>query len=393
MLNIFLFYLLMFSDYRIGILSVSDWALIILLIKSLIYEPVIKINQRERIALFFIFVGIILSTMMNISKDYFLIVDFIQSGGKFLIYILALYVVPKYMRMNNVCYIKHLKIFLSMATFGGLIQRIIVLVFGRSSWPLYSLGGNWFGLTMENSMFNNAGMMRARSFWSEPAHFAIFISLIFMLLLFTEKEKLHKYYYVIYIVGIILANSLSGYGIMIAVFVMYLVNFKDKKSIGKAVIGGFVFAVALITLISTNGYLLSRVENLFNLKDHSGVVRTVGGFHILEYIPWYGVGVGNHANFYKTLSNLNPIWFSGSGEFYNNILLAVITMGYIGALGFILLQFEILKKDKKLFVVFMVTHFGWGKLYTAPIWVFLILYLVLQEKDKNNIMVEDFTNG
>lgn len=178
----------------------------------------------------------------------------------------------------------------------------------------------------------------------------------------------------------ICANSVSGYGIMIAIFALYIVNFQNRENIIKAIGAGVTAIIALAVLINTNDYLRSRVINLFAMKDHSGVVRTVGGFHILEYLPWYGTGVGNHANFYKSLGNMSEFWFSGSGEFYNVILVAIITIGYIGAIGFILFQYQIMKTDKKMFIAFMVTHFGWGKLYTTPIWVFLIIYIVLKNQ-------------
>ncbi len=380
MINSILFYSLMFSDYIIGPISISDYALIFLLIKSFTKKKVLYIPYNERCFLLLFIFGCVLSFAFNMTKMYFVMHDFVLSTGKVLIYILALYTIPQYFAVCNLNLFKHLKIFLVIATFGGILQRILVLIFGRESWPLYSLGGHWFGIKTETTMFNNMGMMRSRSFWSEPAHFAIFISLVFILILFNRKEKIGKKYYVVYIVGMLCANSVAGYGIMIAIFAIYILSFNNRKNIVKTIGTGMFFLVALIILFNKNDYLRGRLINLFNMKDHSGIVRTIGGFHILEYLPWYGTGVGNHANFYKSLSGMSELWFSGSGEFYNVILLAIITVGYIGAIGFIMLQYEILKNDKKIFFALMVTHFGWGKLYTTPIWVFLIIYLVLKEK-------------
>lgn len=192
MINNILFYLLLFSDYTIGPLSISDYALLILIIKGLIYKPVITFPYNERAPIFILLMGVITSLVFNVDKSFFIMSDFVLSGGKLAIYILAVYIVPQYLVYCNVDYIKHLKRFLTVASVGGAIQIILVSVFGRSSWPLYSLGGHWFGLETETTMFNNMGMMRSRSFWSEPAHFAIFISLIFILLLFNQKSRLEK---------------------------------------------------------------------------------------------------------------------------------------------------------------------------------------------------------
>ena len=381
MVNCILFYLLMLSDYTIGPLSISDYALVLLMIKSIRWSPTICIKKKERLLLIIMLVGVLLSLCLNITKSYFVFSDFITSVGKLLLYIFALFLVPHYLATCDFDYIKHLKRIMAIATMGGIFQRLIVLFFGRESWPLYSLGGHWFGLITENTMFNNQGMMRSRSFWSEPAHFAIFISLVFILLLFDKKEKLSKIFYVVYIIGMICANSVAGYGIMIAIFSIYIVKFKRRKDIIKTICTGIGFFIALILLIGMNDYLRGRLVNLLSMKDHSGVVRTVGGFHILEYLPWYGAGIGNHANFYKSLGEMSDIWFSGSGEFYNVILIAIVTIGYIGALGFVMLQYKILENDKKIFLCLMVTHFGWGKLYTTPVWVFLIVYIILNEKE------------
>lgn len=149
---------------------------------------------------------------------------------------------------------------------------------------------------------------------------------------------------------------------------------------------GVCFAV--LGLLATNEYLNKRLINLMSLSDHSGVVRTIGGFHFLSEIPWYGCGVGNNVNFYKSLNALNNehLWYSGSGEFYNVILVAIITMGYLGAIGLVMFEFNILKDNKKVFTSLLLTHFGWGQLFSAPIWIFLIYYLILFQKDNKSII-------
>lgn len=381
MISKILIYMMMFSDYMAGFLSISDWALVILLILSCLHGR-IKFEKDNRLffPLLLIVTGSVLSFILNFDKSYFSIPDFAKTSIKLILYISSVLVIPQYIYRKNKDIFKLVKVFLAAAVAGGVLQYLIVWIFGRKSWPLYSLGGNFFGLTTENTMFNNAGMMRTRSFWSEPAHYAIFISLLFILLLYNEKRKLSKLWFAIYIIGIVSANSVSGYGIMVAVFVFY--NADIKKFVSRPgnliiCIVGMAF-VALVVL--SNDYLLGRLKNLLEMKDHSGIVRTFGGFHILPYVPWQGVGIGNHVNFYHSLNLNDLLWFSGSGEFYNNILVAVITMGYIGAIGFLLFEFGILKDNKKIFVALLVTHFGWGKLFTTPIWVFLILYLCMKKQ-------------
>lgn len=384
MINIFAVYLLFFSDYKIGILSISDWALMFFLFKSFLYKPTISVRKQEALPMCLIIIGVLMSYIFNCYNTWFSDMDYLQTFVKFSVYLLALQMVPGYLQIQKIDYLKHIDIFLKLSVLGAVIQRVIVIFLGRSSWPLYSLGGNWFGLTTETTMFTNEGMMRARSFWSEPAHFAVFISLLFIMLLYTGNERLNNLTWIAYIAGIILANSFAGYGIAIAIISIYFLKIHTYADVSKLIVYGGIIIVVFCCIWNTNDYLRSRIINLFQLKDHSGVVRTLGGFQFLKYIPWYGVGLGNHANYYNSLNLLSTLWFSGSGEFYNNILLAIITMGYIGTIGFLMLQYNILKDKKKLFIVLMITHFGWGKLYTTPIWIFLILYIVI----KSNTVME-----
>ncbi|MCI9448240.1 MAG: hypothetical protein HFH36_12850 [Lachnospiraceae bacterium] len=380
-----LLYLLIFSDYTIGKLCIADYALILLIVRACIKYPSIPLKKEYGVGISLLLVGVSLSTVLNIGKEYFNLVSCILSVGKLMIYLFGISVVPRYIISKGIDVGRIVKNALIISVLGAFSQYAIVLVLGRGSWPLYGLGGNFFGLVSENSMFSYSGMMRPRGFWSEPAHYALTISMLFILVLFIEKNRTSKLIHITYILGMVMANSISGYGIMVAIYAIYLLNFKSANQFMATIFLGIILMTGLIILIITNDYLRSRLIGFMTLKDSSGVVRTIGGFHFLSEIPWYGVGVSNNANFYHSLNGLNSLWYSGSGEFYNNILLAIITMGYVGAVGFLLYEYGVLRKNKKIFFALLVTHFGWGKLFTAPIWIFLIYYLIMegQATEKN----------
>lgn len=381
MKNTILFYLIFLSDYNIGFVSIADWVLLLLLVKALFNNPIVKINKIEKEGLLFLAIGMFSSTFFNLTKEYFSVSELFFSLVKFMFYITCVLTIPNYINVKKIDVIGIIQNVMLISVVGGLSQYIIVYLFGRDSWPLYSLVGHWFGLKTDKTMFNNLGMMRARSFWFEPSYFANQISLLFILLLFIKGKKLSKKIHGIYITGILCANSISGYVMMLAIYGIYLVNLKSMKQRWKT-LSAFLELVIVggVTFIG-NSYIRERVLRLVQLKDNSGVVRTIGGFHFLAEIPWYGVGIGNHAVYYKSLSITNTIWYMESGEFFNVLLLAAITIGYIGMIGLLMFQYGALKKNKKVFFAFIVTFFGWGKLYTTPIWTFLILYKsIIQEK-------------
>lgn len=373
MIDTILVFLLNFIDYHIAFLSIADIAVAILIIKAHLAGVHITISRRHAVLICMLLLFSVLSFLVNVNKAYFKLADFIISFVKMLFYIYGILMIPKYLAKKKINLKKILECYLIIAVVGAIIQIGIVQIFGRYSWPLYSLGGQYFGLLTENTMFVNTGLMRARSFYSEPANLAVHLSMIYAILLYDEEIRKHWILHIMYILGIICANSVSGYGIMVGIYIIYFVDLKNRKrfkNMIKFVTVGVIFGSLLIV---RNDYLRNRVISLFNLKDQSGVVRTIGGFYFLKYIPFCGVGAGNHANYYNSLKSIEQMWFSGSGEFYNVILLSIISIGYLGALVFILYQWEILKGNKKVFFMLMLTHFGWGKLWTAPTWIFLMI--------------------
>jgi hypothetical protein len=167
---------------------------------------------------------------------------------------------------------------------------------------------------------------------------------------------------------------------MAAIYCLFFIKYLIQKRSKKAIFTASACFAGTVGLLFANGNIRERIFNLFKLKDASGVTRTIGGFFFLKYSPWYGTGPGNSVNFFMSFSSLPEIeqkWFESTGEFFNNILLSIIILGYIGALGFLVYQFAVLKKHKILFFALMAIHFGWGKLFDAPIWFFLLLYIAI----------------
>lgn len=374
MIDCILIFFLNFIDYRIAFLSIADVALIVLIVRAMLIRIKLKCSRNELILIGLMLINILISTMLNMGKEYFLITDFLVALVKMVFYIVGGLYIPDYLTKKKVKVLSILEKYFLVAGVGGILQQIIVLICGRESWPLFSLGSQFFGLTSDTTMFVNTGLMRSRSFYSEPAHYAVHMSMLYALFLFNEKYRKKMWLHLIYILAVVSANAMSGYAVMVMIYVIYFLNFKKVKKVIKMLSGILLGIVGGGAVWLTNDYIRKRMMDFFVLKDHSGIVRTIGGFFFLEYIPFWGVGLGNHSNYYFSLEINDTMWFSGSGEFYNNILLAIITMGYVGGVLFIAYQYVILKNHKKLFFALMVTHAGWGKLLTAPIWIFLLLY-------------------
>lgn len=372
-----------FIDYRVWKFSIADLAIILLVLLSLPRFRVrkIKITRCEVVGLSLMAVGLLLSLVLNLGKDFFSLFDYLMSSAKLVLYLVAIYTVPDLLRKNKVKCVKIIESFILFAVASGLLQLLIILIFGRDSWPLYSLGSHFFDITSEDTLFTVQGLIRIRSFYAEPAHFAVHISMLYGLLLFGEKP-LKTVTHIAYIVGIISTSTVSGFAIMAGIYTLFGIKYLARKRSKKAIISVSVGFAALTGLIFATRPVRERIIDLFRLEDTSGVVRTVGGFLFLKYSPWYGTGPGNNVNFFHSLPSIPELdknWFEPSGEFFNNILLAIIILGYIGGLGFLVYQFAVLKQHKLLFLVLTAVNFGWGKLFDVPIWFFLLLYIAIYD--------------
>lgn len=372
-------FFLNFSDYRIGLFSLADIALMILIVFSVRFLYRIQITKKMTICTGLMLLGAIGSLFLNLFKEYFSVAEYMASFVKLLFYTAAVFLIPTYLVSRKINVIKIVRIFMYIAVIGAVLQLVLIHFLGVESWPLYSLGSNLFGIKTPNSMVvgNGSDLIRARSFFTEPAAFVVGITLAFLLLLYEGSEKFNWKDSIFYITGILVANSVSGYGMAMLIYIIYFFHIKNYKKFIRMMRLIVPCTIVIAVVLVFNGYLRGRLINFFALKDMSGVVRIIGGFHFLGEIPPYGVGLGNQSLYYHSL-NLDiaeQMWYSGSGEFYNIILVSIITMGYIGTIGFLLFQYYSLRKDKRIFTSLLVTHFATGRLYAPSLWVFLILYL------------------
>lgn len=195
-------FFLNFSDYSIGLFSLADFALIILVFSALQSMLNIQFIKKTSVSVSLILIGSTGGFFLNGFKDYFSIAEYLASFVKLIFYMMAVLLIPDYLIARRVDVIKILRIFMYTAVTGAVIQLIIIRLFGVESWPIYSLGSNWFGLNSPDTMFVNNGMIRARSLYSEPAAFTVGITLVFLLLLYKGSEQFLWKDNLFYVIGI-----------------------------------------------------------------------------------------------------------------------------------------------------------------------------------------------
>lgn len=380
-------FLLFFTDYRIGMLSIADYAIFFLIVFSFRKEN-FYIRKYDLLFLVIILVSNVVSMMLNFDKSYFSMYEYSTSLLKLLFYMIGVTIIPRLLIKQEIDLIKISRAIFVLSVVGALIQVLVVKIFGLESWPLYSLGSHWFELNAFDTMtvVGRLDMIRPRSFFSEPAAFTVALSLVFLILIYYDNNKRYqRAYIVIYLIGIFLTQSVSGIGIAVFIVAIYFISVENVEKARRMLGMGTIGIVSLILVLSRSGYVLGRVRNLIDMKDRSGTVRLFGGFKFLENIPWYGVGIGNQKEFYFSLLGLNgdSVYYGGSGEFYNIIVVAIISFGYIGAIA-LLGFFYYRVQNKKIFISLVAIFFATGRLFTPTFFVFVIFCDVLNKTIETN---------
>lgn len=369
-----LVFLTNFINWKISLLSIADWALITLDVIAIIKGYRFRTDSKKIVAGMFLIAGALLSFVANIFKSYFVIYEFIQSGTKLFVYIFSIGILPQFIKEREIDVADIIKKYIYLVCICALFQHIVVYLLGRESWPLYSLGSEFFGYVSESSLFDSGGIMRARTFYMEPGPMAVHISMLFSILLFTQKKlpiKLH----VIYIICVASTISLSALITAFFIYALYFFNIKNQKNVLRLIFGWSALIILICAVYLNNEYIRNRIIRVMQMQDYSSVLRTFGTLHALIDAPWYGVGIGNNANYFKRFGK--TMWYNGTGEFYNVIIIAAITIGYLGMIGILLYQYYYLRHRLKLLFAFMITQCGWGYLFSTPGWTFLVLSSVL----------------
>lgn len=383
MLN-FLVFCSLFMQYKIGLISIADYAIIAIDIWAIFDNVKIRLKPTQAKGLLLILIGVFLSTVFNGYKPWFDVIEFSGSFVKLVLYLFSLLILPDFFLKKRIDVCRLISIYIIVVSVVGVLQQVIVFLWGRESWPLYSFGSTLFGFPSEYTMFASGNIMRSRAFYSEPGYMGVHLSMLYSLLLFAKK-RLSKGIHMFFIIGVGSTISLSALSLVFFIYAIYFLRLSNVKSFFRTAFGLFVLIMGFVVVFNANGYFRSRIINFMHFKDNSAVVRTFGSVHFLLESPWYGVGVGNNRMFYNSLDLGESMWYAGGGEFFNVIVLAAVTMGYIGMVGVIVLEISAVRRNWKLLIVFLLAQCGWGLLYSTPVWIFMIMAYVVTSANYTSV--------
>ena len=362
-----LLYILSIFDYYINGVAISDIGLFLLLF-NIIFKYSIKIYFKKGylILVFFSLIALI-SGLCNINSSFFSGLSFMRSYFKLNFYIICILVLPYFLAYN---FSKVKRILINSLVFLSLlgIYQVIAHYF-LPNLP-YSLSPSLLSNSGYDAMHSYGEKFRIKSIYSEPAHFSIYINLIYAYLLH-YRIKLNKRIHTLVIITTMLTFSLSGIALLLANYCILLL-----KHIMKGRKHYIIYIIIFFILISVAGYqnqyLRKRVFRAFALSEGSSVDRLLGGWELASKAPFYGVGLGNITNFHDDLSiELN--FTKEAGKIHNIFAVVLATTGYFGLLIFSLFLVYLTKKNIFFILFVIISGFAWGYFNSTPFWLLLLL--------------------
>jgi len=357
MLHLFNYYLFRFT--------VSDLFLILLVLYVFFKQRRIALKRYHLLLLLFWFLTGAFS-LLNLHAGFFSFEDFILPYAKFTLYIVSFIVLPPYFVKN-------------FDTLNKIIVNSLIILCGLGIYQLiahyffpflpYSLApGMLCSRIGYDSMISYWGVFRIRSIYSEPAHFSIYINLLYAYLLHNNiRLKLWVHLLIIGTVGFTLA--LSGIGLLVLNY--FLLSIKNKVVKTKKAILITLGSVGILAIIINNVYVMTRIGNIISLTDGSGTKRLLGGFELAKEFPFYGIGIGNLENFYYSLNK--TFEYATSWTIQNIIPIILSYSGIVGLILFLAFLYQLNKNNIFLGIFLFGTFFTTGYFNTTPFWFFLIL--------------------
>lgn len=244
--------------------------------------------------------------------------------------------------------------------------------------------------------------LRYFSTFDEPAHFAIYLVMLYVILDFADFSKLKKFASVNKVlIGFSVAVSLSLSGALLLVSYLVLargLHMRGRNArvqfIKKIIFGGIFSAILLFsaTLFFENvaGYFVSRlhrtIETFVTGEFDSEGIRT-NTVRILTFLEGPGQIYGYENN---EAAGVGEITGDPNFKIANTYVNIVIRLGYIGLFVFMLLMTKVIRPiSRGFYLIFIMFNFVLGFWVSVLYWIPWVLVYFLFVKHENNKSVSN----
>lgn len=346
-----LLYFFHLFEYSFFGISFADISIILFLLFLFVTNK--RFYIKPSITFFFLtclILTLLVSAFLNINENYFSAVHFTLAFFKFLIYSSMFLIMPLYLSNHFDKFILIIERSLCVIVFLGLYQMIAHFFF---PFLYYDLSPSFLSARSGlEAMFSYGGRFRVKSIYTEPAHFGIYINILYFIII-KSGCKIKKTTHFIVFLGVSMSLSLSAIALYLANVLIQIVSASNFLRFIKT----FALLIGCLSIFLLNGYVANRIFNIANLSEGSGVIRLLGSWEIALKSPTLsGVGLGNMETFGRELFNKHDFHFATRTEQVFNIFAVVLMVaGLPGLLLFIAFLFALAKGDLRV-VFFVFTH-------------------------------------
>lgn len=350
------------SDWMISYFSFSEVLLIPIIFSLIILKKSnVKINQLKWIAfpVIFILFNSFLQLFVNLEFDFRIS---IISLIKLVFYIVTVIIIYNFITISNLksSFMYWNNIIAIVVCIIAVYIAIAIYLEGAIPWRFFVT----FTRTGGNVFRSDPLIVRAKSFFMEPAHLGFYLNSVLAInLLNKDKIKVPVIISTILALIITFTFSYTAIGVMIVTLILYLIQGYNNGELNLnkkwvLIVGAIFLLFTIVFWESINITLIDRTIRLFQGNESSGYERLV--------LSWQYVNKGNFL-IGNGMLHTPPIW--------NNFAYIQSDFGIIGSILMISLIFLFSIKNLYISIFFILMNFVKGG-YLSPAYWFLILLVI-----------------
>lgn len=379
------------SLYMIGLpfVSAGETVMILLCVPLVLSRRKNVILNKNMLVAFFGY-EVFASILLYVFHSSYVDASTFKEAAATMVYIVSFFVIATHVNIHK--FIKYYVIIAYIASLFLIFQFVFHLQTGI--W----IPGIIPGLESSFGRGTNeiiATIKRATSFFKEPAHFAQYVSIPYVLLL-TQKDKTKKEWIKLTVMIIALILTLSGNALLIlgiGMFCFFISRGKRKAIFyllfGSLFVGAFVFYLVQTNEVAAKLFMrvyeIAGNEHAIKTGNYSGYIRILRGYLVYNEFGFfekiYGTGIGVYPlysleNCYDVLTSKISIEL----DYLNGIQYYLASTGIIGLLLYLVSLMGAFKRQvtqRKYLLLMFLGLMMISAIYREPIWLmFMIIFFV-----------------
>lgn len=225
------------------------------------------------------------------------------------------------------------------------------------------------------NIYSNYNLFRPDSFFSEPAHYATFVSGFVLLCSFQDINKKNIILMLFCTLGILISGSTTGLAITAFIWFVWITRILKKKSKIKYLIPILLLSIiAMSIVVRTNSFQVMLMRTFKTQNALSSRFDWIETFDVLKTPVQWLFGIGNSSDVIQ-LTGWIPGW-----------MIILVSYGIVGVIMYIISYFLLfLSSDKNGKIVLLyIIIMGFGTELVADMYVLVLLPFVINKISVTN---------